>query len=306
MKKDAFLSKIPALWLCLVGALVFSLSSLAQQTPRLKVYISADMEGISGIVSADQTSTESREYPEARKWMAEDVNAAVEGAFLAGATEVVVNDAHGSQRNIDPPDLNSRAVLISGSPKPFGMMQGIDSSFGAVILIGYHARAGTQDAILDHTISGSVVHAVRINDAELPELGINAALAGANGVPVVLVCGDVAVCKQAREILGNDLVTVPVKDAIGRTAARLVPLAEAHRTIKSRVTEALKKLGQFKPYRLNAPFRFELELFNSAQADMATAIPEIKRKDARTVSFTADDYFQGYRLLRAAITIASR
>jgi D-amino peptidase len=306
MKKNHLFPRILGIGFSLILFLAFSLSSLAQKTAKLKIYISADMEGISGIVHADQTSSESREYAEARKWMADDVNAAVAGAFLAGATEVVVNDAHGSQRNIDPADLDSRAVLISGSPKPFGMMQGIDSSYNAVILIGYHARAGTQDAILDHTISGSVVRAVRINEAELPELGINAALAGFYGVPVVLISGDVAVCQQAKDVLGNEVVTVPVKDAIGRTAARLVPLAEAHRTIKNRVTEALKKLGQFKPYLLNPPCRFELELFNSAQADLAAMIPTVKRLNPRAVSFTADDYSQGYRLLRALITIASR
>ena len=306
MKKTHIFQKILGFVFSTVIVLAFSFSSLAGPTSKLKVYISADMEGICGVVHANQTSPDSPEYAAARRWMADDVNAAIEGALQAGAAEIVVNDAHGSQRNINPAELNPRAVLISGSPKPFGMMEGIDSSYNAVIFIGYHARAGTQDAILDHTISGGVVRAVRINEAELPELGINAALAGAYGVPVVLISGDVAVCRQAKEILGKEIVTVPVKDAIGRTAARLVPMAEARSAIKSRVAEALKKLAQFKPYRRDSPFLFELEFLNSAQADMAAMIPAVKRLNPRSVSFTTDNYSQGYQLLRALIEIAAR
>jgi D-amino peptidase len=178
----------------------------AQQKPSLKVFISVDMEGISGIVHSDQTTSGTAEYAAGRKWMAQDVNAAVEGALEAGATEVVVNDSHGSMRNIDPDDLDFRAILISGSPKPLSMMQGIDASFAACLFIGYHAKAGTEDAILDHTISSSVVRAIRVNGAELPELGLNAAIAGYYGVPVVLVSGDTAVCRQAGEVLGKEVL----------------------------------------------------------------------------------------------------
>ncbi len=160
--------------------------------PGVKVYISADMEGIWGVVHANQTSPDSPEYAAARKWMAEDVNAVVAGLFDAGATEVVVNDSHGSQRNILASDLDPRASLISGSPKPLSMMEGIDATFAACIFVGYHAKAGTAAAILDHTISGSVVRAIRVNRIEMPELGLNAAIAGYYGVPVVLISGDAA------------------------------------------------------------------------------------------------------------------
>jgi D-amino peptidase len=276
----------------------------AQQKPKLKVFISVDMEGIWGIVHGEQTSSGTAEYAAARKWMAADVNAAVAGAFEAGASEVVVNDSHGSMRNIDPGDLDPRAVLITGSPKPLSMMQGIDASFAACLLIGYHAKAGTQDAILDHTISGSVVRAVRVNGAELPELGLNAAIAGYYGVPVVLVSGDTAVCRQANEVLGKDVVTVAVKEAYGRLAAKLVPMAEARLKITAGVKEALGKLAGAKPYKLAAPYKFELEYHVSAQADMGAMIPGTKRLDARTLAFTADDYIQGFRTLRAMIAIA--
>ena len=292
-----------ALGLILMLSICFALAA-DQQKAGLKVYISVDMEGISGIVHSDQVSSGTAEYADGRKWMAQDVNAAVEGALAAGATEVVVNDSHGSMRNIDPDDLHPRAILISGSPKPLSMMQGIDSSFAACLLIGYHAKAGTENAILDHTISSSVVRAVKVNGIEMPELGLNAAIAGYYGVPVVLVSGDTAVCRQAGEILGKDVVTVAVKEAQGRLAAKLVPMAEARLKLTAGVKEALGKLPRIKPYKLASPYDFELAYHVSAQADMGAMIPGAKRVDARTLAFTAADYIEGFRALRAMINIA--
>jgi D-amino peptidase len=281
-----------------------NLAAQRREGPKLKVYISADMEGICGVVHADQTNPGSAEYAAARKWMAEDVNAAVDGAFRAGASEVVVNDSHGSMRNIDPRDLHPKAVLISGSPKPLSMMQGIENSYDAVLFIGYHAGAGTQDATLDHTISGSVVQSIKVNGVELPELGLNAAIAGAYGVPVVFVSGDVAVCKQAKTILGSEVVTAPVKDGIGRTAARLVPFDEARRAIRERVSDALRKIDQVKPFKVASPCKFELQFYISAQADMAMYFPGVQRVNARTVAFTSDDYLKGFKMLRGLIAVA--
>lgn len=286
------------------GILLLLGTAQAAEKTGPKVYISVDMEGIWGIVHGNQTSSDSSEYGPARKWMAEDVNAVVAGLFEAGAGEVVVNDSHGSMRNIIADALDPRASLISGTPKPLSMMQGVDGTFDACIFVGYHARAGTAPAILDHTISGGVVRAVRVNGQEMPELGLNAAIAGYYGVPVVLVSGDTAVCRQANEILGKDVVTVAVKEAYGRMAAKLVPFVEARQKIAAGVKEALGKLAGAKPYKLTAPFKFELEYHLSAQADMGAMILGTKRIDARTLGFTADDYIQGFRTLRAMIAIA--
>lgn len=284
-----------------IFVLFFAVLARAQ---KLKVFISVDMEGITGVVHADQVTPGTPEYSAARKWMAADVNAAIEGALKAGAAEIVVNDSHGSMRNIDPNDLNPRAVLISGSPKPLSMMQGLDETFDACLFVGYHARAGTAEAILDHTISGGVVSAIKVNGIEMPELGLNALIAGEFGVPVVFVSGDVATCKQAKAMLGTEVLTAPVKDAFSRTAARLVPTVDAHRAIRERVTEALRKLKQFKPYRLQAPYKFELEYFTSAQADLAVLVPQVNRVSGKVVSFTSDNYLQGFRLLRVLIALA--
>jgi D-amino peptidase len=303
MKRSGLvLSAIAILALCFVSA--SAQPKPAAKSP-LKIFISVDMEGISGIVHGDQTTPGTAEYATGRRWMAQDVNAAVEAALAAGATEVVVNDSHGSMRNIDPDDLHPKAILISGTPKPLSMMQGIDATFAACLFIGYHAKAGTENAILDHTISGSVVRSIRVNGVEMPELGLNAAIAGYYGVPVVLVSGDAAVCRQAGEVLGKDIVTVAVKEAYGRLAAKLVPMAEARQMIAVGVREALGKLPRFRPFKLASPYSFELGYHVSAQADMgAMLLPDVKRTDARTLAFTAEDFIEGFRTLRALISLA--
>jgi D-amino peptidase len=276
----------------------------AQSQPKVKVYISVDMEGIWGVVHSDQTSPQAGGYASARKWMAQDVNAAIAGLFAGGATEVVVNDSHGGMRNILPDDLDPRAALITGSPKPLSMMEGIDAAYDACLLVGYHARAGTMPAVLDHTISGAVVFAIRVNGIEMPELGLNAAIAGAYGVPVVMLSGDGTTCRQALEVLGPGLKTAAIKEAVGRTAAKLLPRAEALAAIQNAARDGLLGRGKVKPYRLTPPFAFELEFHRSSQAELAPLIPGIKRPSARVVSFTSQDYLEGFKLLRALINLA--
>jgi D-amino peptidase len=269
---------------------------------KLKVYISVDMEGITGVVSADQTGV-GPDYGMARKWMTDDVNAAILGALDAGATEIVVNDSHGDMRNILPGELNPGALLISGSPKPFGMMQGIDASFDAVMFIGYHAKAGTVDAVLDHTISSAVVYSIKINGLEMPELGINALIAGYYNVPVVMLSGDKAACEQAKEVLGEKTVVAQVKEAIGRTAAKNLSFESARKLIRQQAKSAVEKRKDLKPYKLNAPYRFELAYFRSSQADNAVSVPGVKRISPRAVQFDSDDYITGSKLLRALISL---
>jgi D-amino peptidase len=278
---------------------------LAADKPGLKVFISADMEGISGVVHAEQTVPENRDFGAARKWMAEDVNAVVAGAIEAGATEVVVCDSHGFMRNILPDDLHPKASLVSGTPKPLAMMQGIDRSFDACIFVGYHAQAGTAAAILDHTISGGTVYAIRVNGQELPEMGLNAAIAGYFGVPVVMLSGDAAACAQAKALLGNEVVTVAVKEGIGRSAAKLLPLTEARRQLKEAAKAAVLGRTGIKPFVLKPPFQFELDFLNSGQAEAAEGLPMVQRTHARGVRFSAGDYLEGFKILRALIALAA-
>jgi D-amino peptidase len=292
--------------ICLFFIMIAAISFLqaGEKTP-VKVFISVDMEGIWGVVHSEQTMPGSRDYDLARKWMAQDVNAVIEGLLEAGAEEIVVNDSHGGMRNIIADELHPKASLISGTPKPLSMMQGIDNSFSACIFIGYHARAGTALAVLDHTISGSSVRAVRVNGLELPELGINGALAGYFNVPVIMLSGDEETCNQAKSILGSGLVTTAVKQGVGRYAARLLPAVEARKRLKEDAREALLKKDKISIFKLNPPFHFELEFLNSSQAEMPSLVPQVQRVDARKVTFTTADYFEGFRLLRVLIALAA-
>ncbi len=273
--------------------------------PALKVFISVDMEGIWGVVAGEQTSSDSPEYAKARKWMAQDANAAIEGAFAAGATEVVVNDSHGSMRNIDPDDLDPRAYLVSGSPKRWQMMEGLDGTFDACVFIGYHARAGTTPAVLDHTISGSTVFAYRVNGREFPELAINGALAGALKVPVVALSGDDTTCRQAASILGDGLATAPVKEAAWRFAAKMAPRPAALERIREAVRKGVAGRKAIKPFLPPGPYVFELEFHLSNQAELAELIPGVKRPSARVVTFETGDYLEGFKLLRALIALGA-
>ena len=300
---------LPLLFMVLVLLAVNQLSAQGKTAaptsrPTLKVFVSVDMEGIWGVVHGNQCSADSPEYQIARKWMAQDTNSVVQGLFEGGATEVVVNDSHGSMRNIIASELDPRAVLISGSPKPLSMMEGIDSSFAACIFVGYHARAGSAPAILDHTISGAAIYSIRINGIEMPELGINAALAGYFKVPVVMLTGDTETCRQAQELLGKELVTVAVKEAVNRLAARNYAREKVLVDLREGARKALASLKNFRPYQLQPPYQFEINLHNSQQAELGILIPGVRRPAPRTLTFTSQDYLEGFKLARALIALA--
>jgi len=282
------------------------LAALGTAQPRgLKVFVSVDMEGISGVVDGEQVRDEARDYSTARRWMAEDVNAVIAGLLQAGAGEIVVNDSHGSMRNLVPDDLRPEAVLISGSPKPLAMMAGLDRSFDAVVFVGYHAAAGSAAAILDHTISSANVARITVNDVEMPELGLNALIAGVFDVPVIMLSGDAVTCRQAEAVLGTGLVTVAVKEALGRSAARLVPMDEARAMLEDGARTALRQKDRIRPFRLPPPYRFTVSFLTSAKAEPGELVPGVSRTDARTLAFTTDDFLEGFKLLRALIALAS-
>ena len=284
---------------CITALLAVSVSV----SQKIKVYMSVDMEGITGVVHTDQTTVAGGDYGMARRWMTEDVNAAILGALDAGATEIVINDSHGDMRNIIAGDLHSAASLISGSPKPMGMMEGIDASFDAVLFVGYHAKAGTADATLDHTISSATVYSITINGIEMPELGINALVAGYFNVPVVMVSGDKAVCGQAKAILGDKVLTAQVKEAIGRVAAKHLPFESARTLIRQQAKSAIEKRKDAKVYKLPAPYVIELSYLRTSQADNAVLVPGVKRVGARTIQLESGDYVAGYKFLRALISL---
>src|SRR5919108_425733 len=186
------------------------------------------------------------------------MNATIEGAFRAGATDVLVRDSHGSKQNLLPGDVDPRARLLRGaSTGPKNMMEGIDSTFDAVVFIGYHAKAGTANAILEHTSTGNVVD-ISINGVSLPEGGYNALVAGLYGVPVVFIAGDHAVVEQVRGLIGP-IAAVAVKEEIGDAALGMSP-HQAQEAIRTGVEQAIRDRAQAKPYRIQGPYTMTLKV----------------------------------------------
>ncbi len=219
--------------------------------------------------------------------MTAEANAAIEGALAAGATEVVVRDSHGSARNILPNDLNRNAKLLrnwSGGPK--SMMEGIDASYDAVIFIGYHAKAGTVDALLEHTMSGRITD-VSINGVSLPEAGMNALMAGVHDVPVVFAAGDEALCKQVKTLFGN-VETVAVKEGIGGAALNLHPEVSQEK-IRAGVEKALRNSSSYKPYKMTPPYTLVLKLKDEEATYIAALYPGVERTGDWELTYTSDD-----------------
>ena len=273
---------------------LFAATGLAARQGK-KVYISVDMEGISGVNGDDQTSAGQPEYGRARKLMAEDANAAIRGAFDGGATEVVVNDSHGSQRNLLPEDLDPRARLISHSFKRYGMMEGLDDSFDAIIFVGYHAKADSPRGLFAHTGSG-VLRDLQINGRSVGEGGMNAALAAWYGVPVVSVSGDDVAVAEVKAIVPG-IKTVAVKRAINMRAAELRPLPQARRDIQDAARDGVAAAKKPAPHR-QGPYRVTVQYRNFTFPEVATAFKEIELVAPDTIAFSRDTMPEAYRLIR--------
>ena len=269
-----------------------------------RVFISIDMEGISGVVDWTHVDSNHAEYGYYRKMMAGDLNAAIEGALAAGAKEIVVSDAHGGMRNLQPEDVNEAAYLIRGSPKPNSMMEGIDDGhYDAALFVGYHSMNGTERGILAHTITGSTVDAVIINGRETGEFGMNAALAGWHGVPSVFLAGDAAAAAEAESFVPG-ITTAPIKWAVGRYSAKCLHPNKSRALIKQRAKEALDDIGKVNPYWVNEPVEVKMRWMTPTMADVVCVLPYMERVDGKTTSCIFDDYPSALRGLRASITMA--
>jgi len=255
----------------------------------LKVFISVDMEGVSGVIHWEDVSRNGKDYNLFRRLMTEETNAAIEGAIAAGAIEILVRDSHGSARNILPDMLHHEAILLRDwSSGPLSMMEGIDNTFDAVIFLGYHAREGTPDAVLKHTMTGKID--VFINGKNMPEAGINGAIAGYFGVPVVMVAGDSAIVKQCKDIFG-EVEGVVVKEGVGRAAKMLHP-KKAQQLIKQKTKESLTNLKKFKPLKLQSPVMMEIRYKDEVDAERASWFPTAKRIGERSVSYSHEDFME--------------
>jgi D-amino peptidase len=274
----------------------------------MKLLIAVDMEGISGVVSWDHIDPAHPEYQRFRKLMTLDVNAAIRGAWEAGVDQILVCDGHWNGTNILIEELDARASLQCGTPSPWQMVQGIESGVDAVFFVGYHARIGTENAILDHTWSSSRVANLWLNDRLVGETGLNAALCGAFGAPVLLVTGDQAVCAEAAEWLPG-IETVQVKRATGRFSAECLPLATAHNKIRLAAFQAIRYYNESNapnPLLLPAPITITIEFMNTEMADRAVIFPGALRLDGRKLEIKTAGMREAYQAVRAIITLASR
>jgi len=259
----------------------------------MKVFIMTDLEGATGVCGTWQDfNPGGREHERARRFLTRDVNAAIEGAYEGGADEVVVLDGHGAAFSIIPEDLDERAKLIRG--RRVLEMEGLDSTFDAVFAIGAHAMAGTQNALLPHTLSLSIAN-IWINGIKVGEIGLWAAIAGTYDVPLVLVTGDEAAVKEARQLLG-DIECVAVKKATSMYAAICLHPNVTYKMIKEAATRALKRAKEVKPFKVKSPVELKVEYTKVDFADRIASRPGVKRIDGRTIVVVADNIIKAMAL----------
>jgi D-amino peptidase len=270
-----------------------------------EIYISVDMEGIAGITTVRQTTRGTEDYEWARKLMTWEANAAAQGAFDAGASDVVVSDSHGDMGNILPHELDGRVDLIQGTPKlPWSMMAGIDGGFAGAVFIGYHAGAGTPGAILDHTYTGWLAD-VRVNGESWNETYLNAALAGTFGVPVLVVAGDRACCEQAQARLPW-VRTVVTKDGFGNRAGRSRSPERVRDEVGRVVEEAVKLAEQAQVWHPRGPFTLDVDVTSTALADLLAIAPGTERHGPRTLRFDTGDLQILYRAILTWMNLGRR
>jgi D-amino peptidase len=267
----------------------------------LKVYISADMEGVAGAVTGDQLGPSGFEYGAFREYMTREVLSAIDAAREMGATEIVVSDSHGNGENLLLDLLPEDIQLVRSWPRPLMMMEGIDESFDAALLVGYHASTTNPRGVRAHTMSSANLTAIRVNGVDMPEAGISALIAGHFGVPVVMISGDDAIAAEALELLG-DIETAVVKWSYGFHSARTLMPAPAREVIAQKTRAALARLDDFRPYRMQAPLRLEISYKNYMPAEVMAYLPVVERVDAHTIRFEARDAVELSKFIEFAMS----
>jgi D-amino peptidase len=276
----------------------------------MRLLISCDMEGISGIVDWEQVTPGKSEWERGRELMAGDANAAINGAFVGGAEAVTVSDAHWHNRSLKLESLDARAHLNTGRPSPFAMIEGVEAGDGlpydALAFVGYHAMAGAKKAVLCHTWSDNV-RGVWLDDTAVGEIGLNAMTAAHFNLPVIAVAGDQAACREAQDLLGTDVEIAVVKMGSSRYAAECLPLAEAREKICEAVARAVTKWKQGerrKPFHVNSPIRLRIEFQYPHHVDRAYLLPGTTRLSGTLLGYEASDALSAMRAFRALVSLA--
>ena len=270
----------------------------------MKVLISTDIEGVAGVFHPEQVRAGNPEYERARLLMAHEANAAIAGAFDAGASEVLVNDSHGGFRNMPPDLLDARAQAVMGKPRYLSMMAGVDEpGMDAVCLIGYHSRAQGR-GILAHTINGFAFARVFFNEQELGEAGIYGALAGEYGVPVVMASGDDVFITEHQQLFAH-ATFVQTKRATGQNSGISLSPAQACSAIRAGVTEALSARQQARPFVLTGPIAVRIQTNTPALADLFCQWPALRRIDGVQIAFEAATVEAAVRMVNCLSAMSS-
>lgn len=261
----------------------------------MKLYILADLEGVCGVVHPDQTIVAGPRYEKAREWLTMEINAAVQGAIDGGATEILVLDGHGicNACNLIPENLHEGARYIQGAPW-LEYPQSLDSSFDGIFQVGAHAMAGTKGAILEHTMSSGSWVEMRINGVPTGEIGLISAIAGASGVPFLMVSGDDKACAEAAAIV-PDVECAVVKEGITRHSANNLALPVAHRLIREKAEAAARKAGKVSPFIVDSPTEVEIFYLRTNYVDGITEREGVRKVDARRVAYSGKDILHAYK-----------
>ncbi len=283
-----------------ISILCFGGDSQAQGK-KLKIYISADMEGVVGVVTDAQLGPAGFEYQRAREFMTEEVKAAVEAAFEAGATEILISDSHGNGQNLLIEKLPRNITLVRAFPRPLMMMQGIDETFDGVIFLGYHTGTANPQGVRAHTMSSATLADVRLNGISMPEAGVNAAIAGHFNVPVIMISGDDAIVKEATALLGI-IEGAVVKWAYGFHSARTLMPEAAYELIRQKVKQAIGRIKDFKPYKLRTPVQLDVRFKNYRPSEVLSYLPIVERTDSHSIRFAGKDMIEVSKFLEFIMT----
>ncbi len=289
-----------ALILVFFGLVAGAAAARQADNDSLRVYISADMEGVAGAVTEQQLGPGGFEYERFRGFMTDEVTACIEAAREAGATEILVSDSHGNGQNLLIERLPDDVMVVRSWPRLLGMMAGIDDSFDAVIFLGYHSSTNNSQGVRAHTMSSANVTGLRVNDVSMSEGSINAAIAGHFGVPVVMISGDDVAVAETRAIVG-DMEGAVVKYAHGFHSAQTLTPAAAQQVIRERTIAALERLDEFEPYVLEGPLTVDLSLKHYRPVELLAYLPTVERLDSHTLRYVADDIVEVSKFLSVAL-----
>jgi D-amino peptidase len=260
----------------------------SDSSKKLKVYISVDMEGVAGVVTADQLIPSGFEYERFRRFMTDETMAAVRAANEAGAGEIVVSDSHGNGENLLIEAFPKNVRIVRSWPRHGGMVAGLDSSFSAAIFVGYHASTTNPKGVRAHTFSSAHYARVALNGNAVTEGEYNAAYAGAKGVPVIFVSGDDVAVAEIKSRLG-DIETVETKKSLGFHSAETLTPEVSCEKIFFGVKSALSRLHDFKPYVIKTPVTLEITFKNYTPAELLSYLRSVQRIDSHTIRFVGKD-----------------